>query len=154
MRSRFVLFAALALTSACRAADDEHQVLMKHIESAVRLPEDAWAIEEYARNYASMPDGTVLAIYVKPFEHVAYPDQACEQVLENLETAPCSTETIAELEAQDAQLAESRGKAGESRWLNDYRKLPTMNDGGCMLIEISFDPRSRKIERVECNGTA
>ncbi len=49
-------------------------------------------------------------------------------------------------------VAEQFGKAGESRWFDNYRELPMINDGGCIQIEVIFDQRSQKIISAMCNG--
>jgi hypothetical protein len=126
---------------------------MRRIEASVDLPAGASAIDDYVRNYATLPDGTVIAIYMKPEEPVAE-NAGCEEVGADFETVPCSEETVAELKRRDAEWVEAVGAAGESRWLDDYRDLPGILDGGCMQVEIRFDPRSDEIESVTCNGQA
>jgi hypothetical protein len=146
------LFLPLALCVGCAAETSGHEAMMRQIEASVELPAGASAIDDYARNYAALPDGTVIAIYVKPHEPVTL-DAGCDEVGADFETLPCSEETVAELERQDAQWTKAIGAAGESRWLDDYRDLPGIFDGGCMQIEVRFDPRSNEIKSVACNGS-
>lgn len=44
--------------------------------------------------------------------------------------------------------------AGKRRWVEDYRNLPSINDGGCEVLTVTFDPKSRKREGPFCNFEA
>ncbi len=128
---------------------------MQAIEVAVVLPEGAGALDEYSRNYATGPDGKVLAHYVIPTESsVADEDHGCEVMLANFDSRPCTDEEVAEMVRDDQARAERMGRAGQSRWLESYSELPLVLDGGCGFIEIVYNPQSKQIERAECNGEA
>ncbi|MGB5723743.1 MAG: hypothetical protein WBM39_04960 [Parasphingorhabdus sp.] len=43
---------------------------------------------------------------------------------------------------------------GKRFWLDDYRKLPTVLDGGCSVVNIEFDRETQAIDSVFCNGEA
>jgi hypothetical protein len=45
-------------------------------------------------------------------------------------------------------------RKGQRTWLTDYRLLPSINDGGCSVIEFSFDLQSSRVEHLLCNGEA
>jgi hypothetical protein len=145
---------SLASTGANAAPLAEHKALMGQIESTVQLPEGARSIDQYSRNYALRADGKVVAIFVIPPEPIWNGSEGfgCEVMLEDFTSRPCTEEEIAETKQQDAVTAMRFGAADESRWFDDYRELPTILDGGCMQIEIIFDPRSKQIESAECNG--
>ena len=122
---------------------------------AVVLPEKAGSLEDYSRAYATGPDGKVITIYVTP--HAANPadeDGGCEVMLENLESRPCTKAEEAELASHDEALAATLGKAGQSRWFDDYLELPRILDGGCNAVTIIYDPHTKKVESAECNGEA
>lgn len=128
---------------------------MRAIEAAVVLPEGAGALDEYSRNYALGPDGKILAVYVSPSEPpIANAEYGCEVMLEDLESRPCTEEEVAELVRDNEASAERMGKAGQSRWFDNYGEMPRVLDGGCGFIEIVYDPQTRRIERAECNGEA
>ena len=40
---------------------------------------------------------------------------------------------------------------GRRRWVDDYRALPLISEGGCGVIEITFDPRTQKLDTPACN---
>ncbi|WP_152536462.1 hypothetical protein [Sphingobium sp. C100] len=44
--------------------------------------------------------------------------------------------------------------AGNRRWVGDYRNLPSIVDGGCGVLTVTLDPKSRKREGPFCNGEA
>ncbi|HUE79505.1 MAG TPA: hypothetical protein VMN38_07730 [Sphingomicrobium sp.] len=153
MKSILALCLSIGLAADHAAPASEHRTLMTFIENKVRLPDGARPIEEYSRNYARRPDGMIIGIYVTPHQPVAV-DEGCEVMLEDFESRPCSDAEVAELVQQDLDMAATYGKAGQSRWFDDYRDLPFISDGGCAQVEITFDPRSNEIERADCNGVA
>lgn len=150
------LLLCLGSVSACGDSESEHRLLMDLIESKVLLPEGSSPIDEYSRNYAVGPNGKVFAIYVFPPILVDGGDEdfGCSVMLENFDVRPCNAQEIAESKQRDAAAALAFGAAGESRWFDNYRKLPVIDDGGCAQVTIIFDPRSQKIESASCNGSA
>ena len=42
---------------------------------------------------------------------------------------------------------------GKRRWVDDARNLPLINDGGCSVVSVEFDPKTGKVE-AGCNGVA
>ncbi|WP_145199901.1 hypothetical protein [Sphingobium sp. B2] len=44
--------------------------------------------------------------------------------------------------------------AGQRRWVDDYRNLPSIMDGGCDVLTVTLDAKSRKREGPFCNGEA
>ncbi|MBH0115214.1 hypothetical protein I5E68_19970 [Novosphingobium sp. YJ-S2-02] len=146
----------IALTGAATVPVSEQQALMVQIESSVKLPVGASSIDQYSRNYALRPDGKVVAVFVIPPEPTWNDSEGigCDVMLEDFTSRPCTEEEIAESKQQDAATAARFGAADEARWFDDYRELPGFLDGGCSQVEIIFDPRSKQIERAECNGFA
>lgn len=43
---------------------------------------------------------------------------------------------------------------GQRRWLADHRKLPLINDGGCSVVCIRYNPATGKTDIPVCNGDA
>jgi hypothetical protein len=43
---------------------------------------------------------------------------------------------------------------GQHRWLDDSRNLPAISDGGCSVVEVIYNPASKKVEETICNGEA
>lgn len=125
---------------------------MRAVESMVQLPAGAKPLEEYSRNYASLPDGKVIGIYVLPSTpETQRHDIGCEVALKR-GSRPCTDAEKAESAAQERATAKLFGQANQSRWFGDYRQLPIILDGGCELIEIIFDPSSQLIQSAQCNG--
>jgi len=124
------------------------------IELAVNLPAGARTLQDYSRNYAMRPDGRVIGVYVIPQPDENYgPDYGCEVMLENFTSRPCTKAEDAENAKINSAMADMFGRA-EPRWVNDYRNLPAISDGGCDVIEVIFDPRLNRIESTLCNGEA
>lgn len=126
---------------------------MHGIEEAVVLPEGARPLDAYSRNYALQPDGKVIAVFVIPHEKGGVAEGAgCEIMLENGDARPCTEAELAEDKAFDEALANAQGEAGQSRWFDDRLELPAVNGGGCGMVTIIYDPRTKRIESAECNG--
>ena len=149
---------AIALTAGAgclQAQASEHELIIRAIESAVQLPAGAKPLQEYSRNYASLPDGKVIGIYVLPITSEPQRDDVgCEVALENFGSRPCTDAELAEGVAREKASAELFGQANQARWFDDYRELPMILDGGCILVEIIFDPKSHRIQSAQCNGEA
>lgn len=41
---------------------------------------------------------------------------------------------------------------GQQRWIKDSRNLPGINDGGCSVVNIWYNPSTKNVEKVFCNG--
>lgn len=128
---------------------------MHGIEEAVTLPEGARPLDAYSRNYALQPDGKVIAVFVIPRDKGGVDEDAgCEIMLENSDARPCTEAELAEGKAFEESLANALGKADHSRWFDDRLELPAMNGGGCGVVTIIYDPRTKRVESAECNGDA
>jgi len=136
------------------SASPEHQTVFETIEANVRLPAGAFPLDKYSRNYAKRPDGKFVATYIIPFNSLQLDeeDYGCDVMLEDFESRTCSEAEIAQSHQRDLQFAQAYGAAGETRWFDNYLELPFMNDGGCLQIDIVFDPNTGLVESVECNG--
>lgn len=149
-------FYAIVLTTSAGCSQErasEQELIMRAIESSVQLPATAKPLQEYSRNYASRPDGKVIGIYVLPWTtEVEVGDVGCERMLENFKSRPCTDAEKTASAGREKAAAEVFGQANQTRWFDDYRKLPMILDGGCDLIEIIFDPQSHLIQSVQCNG--
>ena len=147
---------AIALTSSAGCSKEqasEQELIMRAIELAVHLPAGANPFEEYSRNYASLPDGKVIGIYVLPWTTEAKQDDiGCEVALKNFGSRPCTDAEMAESAAQEKATAKLFGQDNQTRWFDDYHELPMVLDGGCDLIEIIFDPQSHLIQSAQCSG--
>ncbi len=118
---------------------------MDQIEQQVQLPRGARPFADYARYYAPGRDGKVLGIYVIPFPPPA-PGESCGELTESFEMkdVPCSP-----METQPESI-----EAGQRLWMRNEMDLPVIHDGGCSVINVTFDPQTRKLEQVACNGFA
>src|SRR3546814_10899191 len=43
---------------------------------------------------------------------------------------------------------------GQRRWLADHRDLPLINDGGCSVVSVRYNPVTRTMDTPLCNGEA
>jgi hypothetical protein len=43
---------------------------------------------------------------------------------------------------------------GQRRWLADHRDLPLINDGGCSVVSVRYNPVTRTMDIPLCNGEA
>lgn len=43
---------------------------------------------------------------------------------------------------------------GQRRWLDDHRNLPAISDGGCSIVNVIYDPKTRSVPEAFCNGVA
>ena len=152
------VFYAIALVTSAGCSQEqasEQALIMRAIESSVQLPAGAKPLEEYSRNYALLPDGKVIGVYVLPMPtETQVGEVGCDVMLENSDLRPCTDAENAETAAQEKATADLFGQANQTRWFADYRELPIIDDGGCSLIEIIFDPQSNRIQRAQCNGEA
>lgn len=50
--------------------------------------------------------------------------------------------------------AQSGLPVGQRRWVKDIYHLPAIDDGGCFIVNVIFDPKTKKVTRASCNGIA
>ena len=107
----FIYAIALTAGAGCSQAEaSEQELIMRAIESAVQLPAGAKPLQEYSRNYASLPDGKVIGIYVLPITiEPQRDDVGCEVALENFGSRPCTDAELAEGVAREKASAELFG---------------------------------------------
>jgi hypothetical protein len=43
---------------------------------------------------------------------------------------------------------------GKRRWLTDSRDLPVIMDGGCSVVEVTYNSATKKVEEIFCHGEA
>ena len=119
---------------------------MDQIEKQVQLPRDARPLRDYARYYAYADTGDVKAIYLVPFDDDLKPGEGCDELLEDF--------TSKQVPCPDLDIPTMNLKAGQRRWMRDNRHLPAVNDGGCAVVNVSFDWKKGKVKEVRCNGFA
>lgn len=149
-----ILLAALVVLSSSSAPErSPHDALMDEIERKVRLPRNANPLNAYGRYYAFDGKGKVEARYLLPPEPMTPDplpaDWGCEEsvILGNDLTwreVPCGPEP-----GTSHYL-----KAGQRRWFADGEAIPMIFDGGCMVVHVTFNLKTRKVEYVFCNGYA
>ena len=54
----------------------------------------------------------------------------------------------------DPQVEHVSLATGHTRWIDDYRRMPLISDGGCSVVNVLYDPSKQKVEHVFCNGVA
>ena len=141
VRHSLILLGLALLVSACSSPEERNQAeIMDRIESQIQLPRGAPPLASYARYYA-FQNGKVVARYKVP-EKPWPPEWNCSDLGSDGDLRPV------ECPQQPQELA-----AGKRRWLKNNLELPIVNDGGCILVNISFDPVTDKIELTECNAS-
>lgn len=141
----FGFIASLVVQGCLQTPASNADKLFDEIEGQVQMPKKARDLAEYARYYAPSRGGKVQGVYLLPFpEPTVGLDQGCAEITGNsaLRDVPCPPAP-----AQSEVL-----KAGQRRWVSNERNLPLINDGGCRVINVQFDLKTRKVEEVTCNG--
>lgn len=118
---------------------------MDRIEGAVRLPQGARPLRDYARFYAPRKGGAIIAIYSVPSPPISANDR-CDELRPDLTSRPveCGSLSAASWESVTAN---------ERRWVAE-RELPRINDGGCSVVNVVYDPRRQVVVSAACNGPA
>jgi hypothetical protein len=150
MKVGLSVLAAFSISAPATSDDRTFERLMDGIEKQVRLPEGAAPLQDYARHYASQTDGKVVGVYVLRAPAPARgPDWSCAKVV--LDGGKVITKPVACPSDPDTS---EQVAAGQRRWFDDFRKLPLIHDGGCMVVNIVFNPTTRRVEHAFCNGVA
>lgn len=120
-----VLIGTILLASYFDRLDKE--ALMTRIESRVKLPAEALPLNKYARYYGR--DGsTVVAEYL---ESPGFPSKPLPPGQHNWVHVP----------------------EGQRRWVGNSQAFPSVTDGGCSVIYVSYYPKSERLT-VQCGGYA
>ncbi len=137
-------FLGMLLLMACTTPEDrKRDQLMDVIEAQVKLPQGARALSDYARHYAVDEKGLIIAVYAPGYRPLG-PEEGCEELLPNMTTRPVPCE----------EFENDRLLAGQRQWVSSPLKLPLINDGGCDVVNVVYNPEARKVESVSCNGPA
>lgn len=139
-----LLFLSIA---GCVRAPSRQDVLMEEIERKVVLPKNAQPLASYARYYAFSNKSDVVAAYLIPLAPLM-PGEGCEEMLENFGSRPCTKEEVAE----GTISKDTENVAGKRHWLRNTRNLPSMGDGGCAQVNITYDTTAHRVLSVACNG--
>lgn len=153
MKPIILMAGLVALPSSSAPERPPHDALMDEIERKVRLPAKAEPLHAYGRYYAFDGKGKVHARYLLPLEPMTPDplpaDWSCEESVMigdelTWRKAPCGP---------DPDMSHYL-KAGQRRWFADPKAIPMIFDGGCMVVHVTFDLKTRKAEHVFCNGYA
>lgn len=153
MKSVLMLAALVALNSSSAPERSAHESLMDEIERQVRLPAKAEPLSSYGRYYAFDDKGKVEARYLLPPAPMTPDplpaDWGCEEMVMlgndlTSRAVPCGPDPD-----RSHYL-----KAGQRRWFADRKAIPMIFDGGCMVVHVAFDLKTRKVEHAFCNGYA
>lgn len=143
----FLLGSGLVLlTSGCVTNDVQSISLMDEIENQISMPSGAFELQKYGRSYAFSDDGNVIGHYMIPIPQMSA-DESCSKLTIDLELVDCEPEALDEMK----DYIENQVKAGERRWLGDFRQLPIQDDGGCSFIEIKYVQTTKKFSSIKCN---
>ncbi len=140
-----LVVAALLLTNCSTPEERQQNALMDQIEKQVQLPKGARPLGDYARYYTYAENGDVHGVYLMPFNDESRAGESCEELSANFTSrdVPCPS-----LQSPDAIAV------GKRKWLVDRHDLPFINDGGCMEVDVVFDPLKARVKSVDCNGKA
>jgi hypothetical protein len=149
-----VLFLAALAASSPAPERPAREALMDEIERQVRLPFGARPLGEYGRYYFFDEEaGRVKAMYVHA------PDPA--KIAPGASRLPCAEgaviggRSVVRAIACPADPAALRYlRAGHRQWVAGRSAAPRIADGGCILVHVTFDLATRKVEHVGCNGLA
>lgn len=151
MKPALLLTALMALTASQAPQRSDQDALMDEIERKVRLPAEAEPLDAYGRYYAFSGRRRVEARYLLPPEpETPDPlpaDWGCEEVValgNEIETReiPCPP---------DRDLSHFL-RAGQRRWVAHRKAIPMIFDGGCRVVHVTFDLKTREVEPAFCNG--
>ncbi|GLR47236.1 hypothetical protein GCM10007925_09470 [Sphingomonas astaxanthinifaciens DSM 22298] len=131
---------------------------MDAIEEQVQLPSGASPLQDYARHYAVDANGRmgagrgrIIGVYLLPEPpRPTGPGIGCSEVV----VQPNGQETLKDVPCPLEGQGKGDVSAGERRWFDDVEALPTINDGGCMMVTVIFNPSTQRVELAECNGGA
>lgn len=143
MRYEFIALTLLMLGACSTSADVSHNQIMDTVEARVRLPSDAGALSDYARYYALGENGNVLITYIVPHPTSQNPTEVCAEMAAIHHKDVCQ---------EYPEFLKTDLSAGKRRWLEDYRVLPVIDDGGCRLVSFEYDVQLDKLTSPACNG--
>ena len=114
-------------------------VIEKAVADRLVLPQDAGPIQSYSRYFAPTKAGTVQVVYI---QHEEGAREAGERWCQ-----------------EEGSSGDQRCKmpgygitgAGQSLWFSDTEKLPELDDGGCALISMTFNPKTKQLSDLRCN---
>jgi hypothetical protein len=144
MKVQFFAAMAMSLGGCTSPGQPDRDRLTDRIESLVKMPVGARPLASYARTYSFSDGGLVVGVYARGYV-APNPDDTCEQLLEDFSSraVPCP-----------AEIESDKLLAGQRRWVFGEDKLPSINDGGCSVITIIYDPKADKVKSADCNGEA
>lgn len=141
MKQAFSVIVLLPLCLSCTAHQDDHSQLIREIDAAVTVPEGALPLESYAGYYSMRPDGKIGVFYDGDVRDGGekWATETCSEVAsdDTFIDVPCSPD--------------DRPRAGERHWV-EYERMPDAADGGCIFINVLYNPTAHRVERVFCNG--
>jgi hypothetical protein len=141
MRYAIPIISFLLLQVSCTAHLNEHAQLMREIDAAIVMPEQALPLDRYARYFSLRPDGKVVGFYTAYVrdEGPKPADYGCSEITRNntLVDVPCGPD--------------DSPRAGEKHWVR-YNEMPEASDGRCSIINVVYNRTVRRIEKVWCNG--
>ena len=143
MGLRYIATLALLLTACATPEERKRADLMNKLEAQMQLPKGAPPLDRYARYYAYKDNNTVVGVYMIPMNG-PNPGDGCSEMLADMtsKAVPCP-----EMPNDDVP-------AGQRRWIENYRMLPSVHDGGCTIVNVTFRLSSLRVEHVTCNGLA
>lgn len=153
MKSVLVLAAAAALPFSSQAKGPGRESLMDEIERKVRLPFGARPLAEYGRYYFFGEKDRAEGVYFHTFDpasgdlgpaHLSCVEGVMREGKPAVRAIPCPADPAARRYL----------RAGHRQWVAGRSAVPTVHDGGCVRVSVTFNLKSRMVERIGCNGIA
>ncbi len=125
------------------AATQSTRDVIEAIERQVILPDKSAPISNYARLYARGPSGKVIGLYFVPNPRSSEAVCSQGQFEGTVKTVDCAAMPKSKWESVEAN---------ERRWVGQLSDLPIMSDGGCSIVNITYDTKRNLVESATCNG--
>jgi hypothetical protein len=120
---------------------------MDQIDRAVVLPSRARPSNEYGKNFALSGAERVKAVYLIP-EPLPKANFTCVHG----DLKPCTKDEIDRWVSVRITRRVGYAPAGQRRWFDAERDLPSIADGGCNQVTIQYDMPTQRVISVGCNG--
>lgn len=136
---------AVLVTGCTNSQDAVAEKRMDAIEKKVVLPDSTFNLKDYARFYALLPNGDILAAYD------AEPDDILGMVPKIVEEV-CGEQGSRESSCLEDFAKLSSAKPGDRLWINDYAILGPKFHTGCAFFRFYYQSKTGVLGEPVCAG--